>query len=251
VKKRPQDASAGAAKGVVVRTLVHEMRNHLAVLIANVEALADGKLEPSAERWHSMLQVLRELDVLVDGVVASAEAPAARERIDVCELIGNEALALEAVAREKGVQYAVTRCEQRQAACRNFFGDHARIAQAVQNVLLNAIKFTPPGGVVDVDCRRSCGDLVFSVRDDGPGIAPGEAEAIFEPGYRGSAATGTQGSGTGLGLVKRFVEAHGGAVQASNSDAGATFVLTLPVTDPDTDPPLPRILTSDARRLKG
>ena len=78
-------------------------------------------------------------------------------------------------------------------------GDAARLAQVVRNLVLNALKFTPPGGRVDVDVARS-GDLVLlRVRDTGIGIPPADLPHVFERFWRGSSAAGTRGSGVGLG----------------------------------------------------
>jgi two-component system sensor histidine kinase BaeS len=239
-----------------VRTIIHEMRNQLAVAVANVEAFIDGKLQATPERLQGVLQVLSVLDDLIDElgpyIPLNASAPAARmglsnsrmREIDICELIANEARAIEATALEKGLRYEVSRCQTKDPACACFIGDPARVAEVIQNVLLNAVRYTPPGGAVSVDCRRSCTDLVFSVRDTGAGIASEEQGMIFDAGFRGSASEGTIGSGLGLAVVKRFVEEQGGTVVVeSDRGDGATFIVTLPgsVSGGD-DPFLPRIV---------
>jgi two-component system, OmpR family, sensor histidine kinase BaeS len=236
-----------------VRTIIHEIRNQLAVAVANVEAFLDGKLVPTKERLEGILQVLTELDTLVDELgphIPSSERnvrlePTAKMReIDVCALIANAALSIEATALAKGLRYEISRCEHKHSACAKFFGDPSRIAEVVQNILLNAIRYTPSGGTVSVDCRRSCTELVFSVCDDGLGIAAEEKAKIFEPGFRGSASDGIAGSGLGLSVVKRFVEEYGGKVLVESKDMqGATFTISLPgATSAATEELLPRII---------
>ncbi len=115
--------------------------------------------------------------------------------------------------------------------CSGFFGDPLRIGEIVTNVLTNAIRYSLPGGRVDVDCRRDATNLRFSVSDRGPGIAAGEAERIFESGFRGTGVASTPGNGLGLAVVKDFVERHGGSVEAENrAGGGATFSVRLPVS---------------------
>lgn len=211
-----------------MRTVIHEIRNQLAVAVANVEAFIDGKLQATPDRLQSVLQVLNELDALIDelrlhipsgapaGIARTGPSPARMREIDVCALIADEALSIEAAALAKGLRYEISRCEEKHPSCARFVGDPVRVAEIVQNVLLNAVRYTPLGGSVNVDCRRSGTELAFSVRD----------------------------SGLGLTAVKRFVEEHGGrALVESDSGQGATFVVALPgsVSEKD-DPLLPRIV---------
>lgn len=227
-----------------MRRLVHEMRNQLAVAMANVEAFLDGKLEPTPARLRGVLEALGKLDALIDEVREGSDEMHSQLRdINVCDLICLETTAIEASAEEKGVALRSIQCAVSDPACAHFTGDPVRISQIVKNLLLNAIRYTPAGGSVTVDCRRSHGDLVFTVCDEGPGIAAGEAEHVFEAGYRGAASTGTAGSGMGLALVKRFVEEHGGSVLLSSGDGkGATFAVRLPGRFPGVEAMLPQVL---------
>ncbi len=179
-----------------------------------------------------MLQALAEADILL-GQLPRDPAPAAlathKDMVDVCSVIRNEVLALEASARQHGIAFDVHQCETTCNACHAFSGDPTRISEIVNNVVSNAIRYTPPGGRVEVDCRRADGTLTLSVTDSGPGIAAADRERIFDAGYRGSASAGTMGSGLGLSLAKRFAEEHGGSIDVlSTDDAGAKFVVKLP-----------------------
>jgi signal transduction histidine kinase len=215
-----------------VRALVHEIRNHLAVAIASVEAFRDGVLEPSPARLTAVLQALGEVEVLLREIPRGPAPDALRveaRTIDVCAVITNEILALEAVAAERGIAYVVKRCGEREAACERFVGDPVRVAEIVNNVVSNAIRYTPPGGRIEIDCRRVDEGLALCVSDDGPGVRNEEIRQIFEIGFRGSASPQTEGSGVGLALVKRFVEEHGGTIEVeAASGAGAQFTVRLP-----------------------
>lgn len=179
-----------------------------------------------------MLQALAEADVLLDQVPRGTTTAVLSTKIntmDVCSVITNEVLALEASARQHGIAFDVHQCEKTCTACHAFGGDPIRISEIVNNVVSNAIRYTPAGGRVEVDCRRADGTLTLSVTDSGPGIAAADRQRIFEPGYRGSASAGTPGSGLGLALAKRFAEEHGGSIEVLSADgSGAKFVVKLP-----------------------
>jgi signal transduction histidine kinase len=212
--------------------LIHEMRNQLAVLKANLEAFIDGKLTPSPQRLQSMLQTLDHLEGLIKNLRANpaefVEAAGFAE-INVCTLLEREYAAIEAVAAEKDIKLSIFRCPHPNAACQRFYGDPVRIGQMVTNVLLNAVRYTPPGGTIAVDCRRRADELQITIKDSGAGVSPADAPHIFEAGFRGEAGIGSEGSGLGLSLVKRLVEDHSGSVTlGETSERGATFVLRLP-----------------------
>lgn len=219
-----------------MRTVIHEMRNHLAVAVANVEAFIDERLEPTRARLNAVLQALEEIDRLIEdlkiiegGAATPAPMHSDLRAIDVCRLISNEATAMEVSARERGVEFSVHRCDAVHPACQSFLGDPVRIGQIVNNVMSNAIRYTAAGGAIAVDCHRGPGELVFTVTDSGPGITPSDAAHMFERGFRGSASAGTAGSGIGLSLVKSFVEEHGGSIDVrSAAGRGTIFAIRLP-----------------------
>jgi signal transduction histidine kinase len=217
-----------------MRRIVHEIRNHLAVAIANVEAFRDGVLVPSPQRLTSVLQALGEAASLLGELSPPQMAPQAvlgtnAHRINVCDVITNEVLAFEAAAAEHQITFRVRQCAAHGPACVNFTGDPVRVGEIVNNVVSNAMRYTPPGGEIDVDCRPSGGILTLTVTDGGPGVRSDELGKIFEAGFRGAASTGTTGSGEGLALVKQFVEEQGGTVDVENiADRGARFTVRLP-----------------------
>jgi two-component system, OmpR family, sensor histidine kinase BaeS len=231
-------SSSGAAQPPSdVNELIHEMRNELAVARANLEGLVDGKLAPTRERLLGIIQALSQLDGLIDDVRAlglDVAMPVRAGHINVCELLNREYGAMDAIARVRGVTVTINRCEVPAAQCLHFIGDAGRIGQIVKNVLLNAIRYTPKGGAVTIDCARRADQLEVRIADTGPGFEGDESERVFDPGFRGAAARETDGSGYGLAVVKQLVEAQGGTVTAAGTSAGgATFTVRLPGAGPD------------------
>ena len=110
--------------------------------------------------------------------------------------------------------------------------DAHRLGQVVDNLLTNAIKFSPDGGEVGVHLGRHNGSATIEVTDTGMGIPPDERDRLFERLYRAKSATAMQIPGTGLGLsiVKAIVDAHGGAVEVDSEEGvGTTFRVELPL----------------------
>ena len=106
-------------------------------------------------------------------------------------------------------------------------GSRARLARAVGNLLDNAVKWSPPGGPVEVSV--SGGEV--TVRDHGPGIADDDLPHVFDRFYRAPAARGLPGSGLGLAIVKHVADAHGGRVAAESAEGGgARLRLSLPLS---------------------
>ncbi len=108
-------------------------------------------------------------------------------------------------------------------------GDPARLRQVLTNLLDNAIKYTPPGGRIEVTARQDGPDVVVSVADSGTGVPPGDLPRIWERLYRGDASRSERGLGLGLSLVRAVVHAHGGKVAVESTPGeGSVFTIHLP-----------------------
>jgi two-component system, OmpR family, sensor kinase len=119
-------------------------------------------------------------------------------------------------------------------------GDGDQLRQVLGNLLRNAFVHTPDGTPIEVTLAREDGAARLEIRDHGPGLPTGDAEALFERFWRseGGRERGKGGAGLGLAIVAAIVDAHGGRVRATNAPGGgASFVVTLPAVSqgPHTD----------------
>jgi signal transduction histidine kinase len=130
-------------------------------------------------------------------------------------------------ATEMGIELALTGDLETSLSA-----DRVRLAQVLDNLVSNAIKFTPEGGSVSVDLSHRNGDVLLAVSDTGMGIPAAEQAGLFQRFFRTKGATRHAIQGTGLGLVitKAIAEAHGGSIEVESEEgAGTTFRVTLPL----------------------
>ncbi|MEQ1874580.1 MAG: HAMP domain-containing sensor histidine kinase [Ilumatobacteraceae bacterium] len=211
--------------------VAHELRTPLTLLQGGCEEIIDGITEPSLEHFVRMHDDVLRMRRLVDDLGALAEADAAVaeprvavERCDLAEVAGSAADALRPVADAHGVQVEQ---DLRPAV---IDGDPSRLAQIVTNLLTNAIKFTPPGGRVELTVRHDAlqRSASLAVSDNGPGIAPEDREHIFERFYRGESTRTMAGSGIGLAVVAQLTKALDGKVELVDTPSGTTIAVTFP-----------------------
>jgi two-component system sensor histidine kinase MprB len=197
----------------------HELRTPLTAHRANIELLArpDLPVERRQRVLGAAVRGIEELSTLVGDLIQAARdgrSVDAREPLVLDELV---AAAVErARHRASGLRF-----ESRLEPYR-FVGARSRLERAVDNVLDNAIKWSPPGGTVDIRLV----DGTLTVRDHGPGIDEADLPHVFDRFYRAAAARALPGSGLGLAIVKQTVDDHGGAVTVTNAD-GAGALITL------------------------
>jgi two-component system, OmpR family, sensor histidine kinase MprB len=197
----------------------HELRTPLTAHRANIELLARPDL-PAARRQRVLGAAVRgieELSTLVGDLIQAARDG---RSVDAREPLALDELVAAAVGRAQH-RAPELRFESRLEPYR-FVGARSRLQRAVDNVLDNAIKWSPPGGMVDV--RLVGGRL--TVRDHGPGIAEADLPHVFDRFYRAASARALPGSGLGLAIVKQTVDDHGGGVTVANADGGGAL-LTL------------------------
>jgi two-component system sensor histidine kinase BaeS len=233
-------AELGNQRSLQQRTqslLRHEIGNALSIAQANLEGIMDGVLQATPERYAGMHNALESVGRLVDDwrkPPRSLEEKALTIRIDdfnICAIIGAQAALIDGLARAKNVEVYYAPCGQRHSECTHFRGDPQRTGQVLRNVLINAVRYTPPGGRVEIICDRPGAEITLVVRDSGPGIKSEDIAHVFEDGYRGKTAGAVKGSGIGLSVVSQLLGALGGKARVISEEGnGATFVIELPAT---------------------
>jgi len=212
--------------------VAHEMRTPLSVIRGNAEGMLDGiypcsteSLSPIVEETAVMARLLDDLQTL-----SNAESGALRlypEATDVRDLASSAVSAFLAPAAERDVTVLGDVPEDGPTAPPEMVIDPVRIRQVLDNLIMNAVRYTPAGGTVTVAARREGEAVIFSVSDTGSGIPPADLPHVFD---RFTKAADSGGSGLGLAIARSLVEAHGGRIWAENTPAsGAVFSFSLPL----------------------
>ncbi|WP_018924354.1 sensor histidine kinase [Salsuginibacillus kocurii] len=188
------------------------------------DAAAHAKvINSEATRMERLVDDLFQLTKLDEGHFTFAF-----ERVEVASIVKEAIDTIKPYARQHDVFFNFE-----EPAVKLFINaDHARLHQALLNVLTNAVKHTT--NTVQVTVAKTEAEVEICIQDEGPGLTPEEAEKVWERFYRTDEARSTKdgGSGLGLAITKEFIEAHGGRVEARNlPETGASFHLYLPLLD--------------------
>jgi heavy metal sensor kinase len=211
----------------------HELRTPLTVLKGQLEVAlrADRPAEEYRRVLQASLEEVEELTRLAEDLLLLSRATAGlagpREPVELEPLLREVAAAAARLGEPSGVSVKVG-----PATPLVILGDAAALRRAVLNVAENAVRYTPAGGEVELTLARQGQEAALGVRDTGPGIAPADAERVFQPFVRLDAGRVTNPAGTGLGLAiaRSVVMAHGGAVALESEPGfGARFTIRLPL----------------------
>jgi signal transduction histidine kinase len=218
----------------MVADIAHELRTPLSNLNGYLEAIRDKVVKPDPATIRSLSEEGATLSRLVDDLQELSLADAGElklvyQPVDIKALIEETVAAARAKAEAKGINLSAA--PPRGLAPTNI--DAYRIKQVLNNLLENAIAHTGREGRVTVTARSQADDIIISVADTGEGISAQDLPNIFERFYRvdKSRARSTGGSGLGLTIARRLVEAHGGRIWAeSEPGRGATISFTIPLS---------------------
>jgi two-component system, OmpR family, sensor kinase len=215
------------------RRLLHDVSHELRSPLARLQAVVGLARQDPAKVASTLDRIEREtarLDTLVGELLTFTRLDAgtgveSRAPLDIIDLIVDIADDARFEAQANGRNLTLSA----EGTCM-FAGNAESLHRAFENVLRNAIKFTPPGTAVEVTVDRpQAGQLRLSICDHGPGVLPSELETIFEPFHRGAGAA-SDGFGLGLAIARRAIEAHGGGIRASNRPSGGLCIeIALPV----------------------
>ena len=201
----------------------HELRTPIASLRANIQVLQDADLLPEADRESLRADIIAELDeltALVGDVVELARGSKPSDVVDDVRIDQIVRALVERAERRAGDGVAFRSTLQPTVVS----GEPERISRAISNLIGNAHKWSPPGGLIEIDLA----DGTLTIRDHGAGFDEADLPYVFDRFYRADSARGMPGSGLGLAIVRQAAEAHGGWVTAANApDGGAVVTLSF------------------------
>jgi len=219
-----------------VANISHELRTPIASLKAIAETLQDGAVDNREVALDFLQRIQIEIDKLAQMVselgelslIESGDVPLNMKSADVAAVIERVVGRMAAQADRAGNRLEMGTPPDLPAVRI----DEDRIEQVLVNLIHNAIKFTPPGGRINVSARAEKENVLVSVADTGAGIPPDDLPHIFERFYKVDKARSGGGTGLGLAIAKHIVRSHGGDVGAeSEPGKGSTFTFSLPLAE--------------------
>lgn len=213
--------------------IAHELRTPLTVLRGRLEGILDGvyaadqaHIAPALEEVYLLERLVDDLRLLT--LAEAGQLPLEPRPFDLGELARRVGATFEAQAAENNIRLYV-QCLQEGVPV---LADPQRIEQVTGNLIGNALRYVPPGGLVNVWVTKNETHASLSVVDSGPGVAPEDLEYVFDRFWRGdkSRARNLGGIGLGLAISRQLIEAHGGAIQADNlAHGGFQVAFELPL----------------------
>src|SRR4051812_13992817 len=220
-------------KNRFLRHVSHELKTPLTAIREGAELLHDKVAGPLAPTQAQVVSIMRDNSVKLQRLIEElldfqralhAAASLEVRLVELDALVYDAARPHELAAQAKGLRLTI---EAQQATLE---ADPQKLRSIVDNLISNAVKFTPPGGAVTVRARALSGEAVIEVMDSGPGVPLEERESIFNLFFRGrtKSESSVKGSGLGLAIARELVEAHGGQIAVVGGASGGHFRVTLP-----------------------
>jgi two-component system CheB/CheR fusion protein len=236
--------------------LAHELRNPLAPIATAVQILRGGPGDSSTTGLHDMIErQTRRLARLVDELLDIARfnrglIELKRQPLNLATIVADSVAAIrpQLDARQHALSMTLSEDPVR------VNGDPIRLEQVISNLLDNASKYTNPGGRIAVSLRKTNGEAILSVRDNGIGLAPDTLEEIFGLFSQIARSSDHAGEGLGIGLtlIRRVLDLHGGRIEARSAGLGqgSEFTVRLPLI-PVPDESLPSVGVNEAKPRAG
>ncbi|HYB71110.1 MAG TPA: ATP-binding protein [Candidatus Bathyarchaeia archaeon] len=241
---RAEAEAANRMKDEFLSTVSHELRTPLNAILGWAHILRGGRsdeaivargvevIERNAQTQAQLIEAILDASRAISGSLSLARGP-----VDLATVVDRAIDSFRRAAREKRIELAMTL----EPDARQVEGDTARLQQAVANVISNAVKFTEPGGRIEVRLTRVGDFAQIRVTDSGEGIAADFLPFVFDP-FRQADSTITRrhgGLGLGLTIVRHLVGLHGGTVGAESAGPGygASFTIRLPLGSREPAPP--------------
>ncbi|HXA53943.1 MAG TPA: HAMP domain-containing sensor histidine kinase [Solirubrobacteraceae bacterium] len=221
------DASVHAQRQLVADAS-HELRTPITSLRTNVEILQQAANIDPADREHLFAEVVAQIEELTQLVGDLIDLARGEEQPATTEDVRLDQIVLEAVERARRHAAHTPLLVELQPTLLS--GVPARLGRAANNLIDNALKYSPPGEPVEIRLTGADGPArraQLTVRDHGPGITAADLPHVFDRFYRGAEARGRPGSGLGLAIVRQVVEQHGGSIAAEAALGGGTLMRVL------------------------
>jgi signal transduction histidine kinase len=233
--RKRADQEADRLRAEFFALVSHELRSPMTSIIGYLELLEEGDAVEGIGR-HCLDVISRNaarLGQLADDLLLVSEAEAGTFMLDLAP-VDLAALARDSLqAATPGAEHGGLELLLSDVSAVECTGDAERLAQVLDNLISNAVKFTPRGGRIELRVRECGGRALIEVEDTGPGICPAELRYLFDRFFRAAGARQkrVQGVGLGLAVAQAIVEAHAGRIEVeSTAGKGSVFRVALPLT---------------------
>lgn len=213
--------------------IAHDLRTPLSLILGHAEALSDGVLPPTPETFDVIHDEARRLNRLVEdlrllSLAEAGELPLAVRPVPPQSLLERALTAHAPAAQQKQIELTLDASPN----LPEVVVDPDRMAQVLDNLLANGLRYTPENGRIQLSARQNHATVQLKVQDSGPGMDATELAHVFDRFYRGDRSRQRHegGSGLGLAIAKSIVVAHNGRIWAESAPGqGATFIIELPL----------------------
>lgn len=216
----------------ILGVVSHDLRSPLTTIALSAQLIPGSSPGEQSEQVQTIVTATRRMERLIHDLLDVTRAEQGklsirRDAIDPAAVARDVIASHGPIAAAKQIELETSVSGDLPRVC----GDGDRLAQALTNLIGNAFKFTPAGGVVRLSVAQRDGKVHFEVSDTGPGIAPGDLPHLFEPFWQAK-KTAHLGAGLGLKITRAIVEAHGGSIEVANlAGRGACFRFELPAME--------------------
>ncbi len=249
-----QLAESNKRKDEFLAMLAHELRNPLSPILSAAAVLQRLETSPTVQRTAAVVErqakhMSRMIDDLLDvSRITRGKIELHKQTVDLTETVNHVIEATQPLLKQRNHRFEALI----PAALPHVFADPTRMEQVIANLLNNAAKFTPEGGLIRIEAGADSGRVFVRVRDFGIGISPDLQPRIFDLFAQGDTTLHRTQAGLGIGLtiVKQLVELHGGSVTCSSegTGAGSTFEIQLPQAADQDAPLAPRVGSAPSAR---